>query len=194
MPPPSAIDLDLTRLETELKRLEAEYTMFFSGRSPKPPVETRNRVEALIRQYDRAHIANYGSRFRFSTLQSRYAKLTERWDRGLRAKEEGRAGPFVNPRQEPSSPEERAASRTVKVATFQDPRHEKDQLRALYDSLAAARRANGEEAVPFRRFAELVTKQVSTLQKRGSGEVAFKVGVKDGKVTFTAKAVKGEKT
>jgi hypothetical protein len=47
--------------------------------------------------------------------------------------------------------------------------------------------------VPFKRFAELVTRQVSTLQKQGSSEVAFKVGVKDGKVTFTARAVKSEK-
>jgi len=175
-----------------LKRLEAEYTMFFSGRAPKPPVETRHRVEALVRHYDRTHITNYGSRFRFSTLQSRFAKLVERWDRGLRAKEEGR-GPFVAPRQDPASPEERAESRTMRVATVQDPAREKDKIRELYETLTAARRANGEEAVPYRRFADLITQQVSTLQKRGSGEVSFKVGVKDGKVTFTARAVKPAK-
>src|SRR5207249_4956254 len=62
-----SIDKDLQRLEAELKQLEAEYNMFFSGRLPRPPWETRGRVEALVKQYDRTYIANYGDRFRFTT-------------------------------------------------------------------------------------------------------------------------------
>ena len=49
---PTDIQKDLTRLEGELKRLEAEYNMFFAGRLPRPPVETRGRVAALVKQYD----------------------------------------------------------------------------------------------------------------------------------------------
>src|SRR5437660_71432 len=67
------IERGLQILEAELKRLEAEYNMYFAGRLPRPPWETRNRVDAIIKQYDRAYIQNYGDRFRFSTLQSRYA-------------------------------------------------------------------------------------------------------------------------
>src|SRR5438105_8457601 len=88
------------RLEAEMKRLEAEYNMFFSGRLPKPPWETRSRVDALVKQYDRAYIQNYGDRFRFTTLQSRYAAFIDLWDRGLRAREEGRAWPFSHQRAE----------------------------------------------------------------------------------------------
>jgi hypothetical protein len=47
--PPSTIDRDLTRLEADLKQLEAEYNMFFAGRLPKPPWETRARVEAEVK-------------------------------------------------------------------------------------------------------------------------------------------------
>src|SRR3954462_4450246 len=93
------MDRDLTRLEADLKRLEAEYNMYFSGRLPKPPWETRNRVAALVKQYDRAHIQNTGDRFRFNTLQSRFATFVDLWDRGRRAREEGRAGPFSQPRK-----------------------------------------------------------------------------------------------
>jgi hypothetical protein len=89
-----SIDRQLGRLESELRRLEAEYTMFFSGRLLRPPLETRKRVEALVKQYDRAPIQNYGDQFRFSTLQARFTALTRLWDRGLRANEEGRARPF----------------------------------------------------------------------------------------------------
>src|SRR5919199_5930661 len=104
------IDRDLTRLETELRQLEAEYNMYFSGRLPKPPWETRNRVAALVKQYDRAYIQNYGDRFRFNTLQSRFASFIDLWDRGLRAREEGRPGPFAAPRPKtpgPKKPEDK---------------------------------------------------------------------------------------
>jgi len=37
-------------LESELKRLEAEYNMFFAGRLPRPPWETRARVDALMKR------------------------------------------------------------------------------------------------------------------------------------------------
>jgi hypothetical protein len=85
-------------LEAELKRLEAEYNMFFSGRLAKPPWETRSRVEALVKKIDRSYIQNYGDRFRFTTLQARYATFVDLWDRGMRAREEGRPGPFAQPR------------------------------------------------------------------------------------------------
>src|SRR5690349_22968675 len=92
--PAHEIDPQLTRLEGELKRLEAEYNMFFAGRLPRPPWETRNRVDALVKRMDRARAGNYGDRFRFSTLQARFTKFVDLWDRGLRAREEGRGGPF----------------------------------------------------------------------------------------------------
>ena len=95
------------RLEADLKQLEAEYNMFFSGRLPKPPWETRARVEALVKQFDRGHIPNTGDRFRFTTLQSRYATFIDLWDRGLRAREEGRPGPFAQKRA-PTSRRKRA--------------------------------------------------------------------------------------
>jgi hypothetical protein len=189
-----SIEQELQRLEAELKRLEAEYNMFFSGRLPKPPMETRRRVEALVKHYDRAHIQNYGDRFRFSTLQSRFSALVDLWDRGLRAREEGRPGPFVVTRAEKPPDIDRPKDRIVHVTTFHDPFREMERLEELYQSLAAARREVGQEVVPFHKFAELVKTQVSKLQKTGISEVAFRVAVKDGKVSFVARALKDSKT
>jgi hypothetical protein len=191
--PPSEIERDLARLESELKRLEAEYNMFFSGRLPKPPWETRSRVESLVKRYDRGYIQNTGDRFRFSTLQSRFAAFIDLWDRGLRAREEGRAGPFAHktPAKEPEK--KGPDDRILRVAAFRDPVHEIDKLTELYESLSEARRAVGEENVPFHKFADLVKGQVSKLRESGSAEVAFRVAVKDGKVSFTARALKGAK-
>src|SRR5919204_329828 len=65
MPEPSEIQRDLMTLEAELKKLEAEYNMFFSGRLPRPPWETRGRVDSLIKRWGRAHIQAAVDRFRF---------------------------------------------------------------------------------------------------------------------------------
>jgi hypothetical protein len=189
--PPSTIDRDLMRLEAELKQLEAEYNMFFAGRLAKPPWETRTRVEGMVKQIDRGYIPNTGDRFRFTTLQSRYATFIDLWDRGLRAREEGRPGPFAK-KHTPSEPVKKGPEdRILRVSSFRDPVREIDKLTDLYESLAEARREVGEDAPPFHKFAELVKNQVKKLRDTGSPEVAFRVAVKDGKVNFTARGLKG---
>ena len=195
MPPPSnETDRELQHLESELKRLEAEYNMYFAGRLPRPPWETRKQVEGIVKRLDRAHISNYGDRFRFTTLQARYSKFIELWDKALRAKEEGRPNPLVRHKpaaeRKPGGPQEQV----LHVATLNDPVREIDKLRDLYDSLAEARRAAGQDAIPFHKFADLIKTQVSQIKQKGGSDVAFRVAVKDGKVAFTAKATKGEKS
>ena len=190
--PPTDIERDLQRLEAALKQLEAEYNMFFSGQLNKPPWQTRSRVDAIVKQYDRAHIQNYGDRFRFSTLQARYAAFIDLWDRGLRAREEGRAGPFPQKRSDKPPEPQRPADRIVHVAAFRDPLKEMDKLHELHNSLVEARREVGEAAVSFDKFTDLVKSQVKKLQESGTGEVAFRVAVKEGKVSFTARGMKGD--
>ena len=192
--PADDIDKQLARLEGELKRLEAEYNMFFAGRLPRPPWETRSRVDTLIKTIERGHIQNFGDRFRLSTLQARFAAFVDLWDRGLRAREEGRAGPFGHLKGENQPGDARPAQdRILFVAAFRDPMTEMDKLHDLYDSLADARHQIGHDSVPFHKFAELVKTQVQKLQASGSTEVAFRVAMRDGKVDFTARALHGAK-
>jgi hypothetical protein len=186
----SDIQRDLEVLAADLKRLEAEYNMFFAGRLPRPPWVTRGRVEAMIKRYDRRHIQTTGDRFRFETLQSRFQALSDLWDRGLRAREEGRPGPFAQTAVKPRQKKRDAGSDVVHTTAFKDPVHEMDKLHTLYDSLMNARRTNGEEAVPFHKFAALVKSQVTKLREAGNAEVAFRVAVKNGKVAFTVRGVK----
>jgi hypothetical protein len=194
------VDRDLERLAAELRRLEAEYNMYFAGRMPRPPIESRRRVEGMIRRLDNSPIGNYADRFRFSTLQARFVKFVELWDRGLRSREEGRPGPFAAP------PPSRAAAPTASaaptapseqvlhVAAFSDPAREPVKLRTLYDRLVEARSQVGEQTVPFDRFVFTVAEQVRDLKEQGVAEVAFRVEMKDGKVSLTAKGVGGTTT
>ena len=77
------------------------------------------------------------------------------------------------------------------VTKFSDPANEMDKLHSLYDSLMEARRESGEGAVPFHKFAALVKDQVSKLKESGTPEVAFRIVVKDGRVNFTVRGMKG---
>src|SRR6188472_1083281 len=180
-------------LEAELKRLEAEYNMFFAGRLPRPPWETRGRVEAMVKRIDRSRLMNTGDRFRFEMIQTRFHAFVDLWDRGLRAREEGRPGPFAHKRSEEKKAPPKAADRILFVASFSDPMKEMDKLHDLYDTLRDARQELGEENVPFHKFTELVKSQVAKLKKDGAPEVAFRVAVKDGTLNFTAKGMKGAK-
>jgi hypothetical protein len=187
------IQKDLNQLASDLKQLEAEYNMFFAGRLPRPPWETRKRVEAMLKRWDRRRIDSSGDRFRFQTIQSRFASFADLWDRGLRAREEGRPGPFAGPPPKAVRRPEKEEShepKVVHVAAFRDPVREVEKLTALYDSLMDARRGLGEDVVPFHRFAALVKDQVAKFREAGSPEVAFRVTLKDGKVNFTARALK----
>lgn len=188
-----AVDIqrELQVLEAELKRLEAEYNMFFAGRLPRPPWETRSRVETLIKRWDRGHIQGSAERFRFASLQARYQAFVDLWDRALRAKEEGRPGPLAHKLAEVEAQKKRRVDRRVlHVASFADPIKEMDKLQTLYDSVMKARRAGGHEVVPFHRFAALVKDQVSKLRDQGHNEVTFRVTEKDGQVALSAKGDK----
>ena len=179
-------------LEAELKRLEAEYNMFFAGRLPRPPWETRGRVEAMVKRLDRMHITQHRRQFRFTTLQSRVrdvrrslgSRAARARGRSARARSRSRGR---RPRRQPKRP----ADRILHVTTFSDPLKEMDKLHELYDSLAEARREVGEDAIPFHKFADLIKTQVGAFKEKGSPEVAFRVAVKHGKVAFTARAMKG---
>lgn len=185
---------NLSTLAGELKKLETEYNQFFSGRLPRPPWETRTRVESLMRTWDRQSFeASSADRFKFQTLQARYATFADLWDRGLRAREEGRPGPFnwATAGAAPAKPGEPSLPQVVHVAAIGDPMRDIDKVRELYESLMDARREAGDQTVPFHRFVGLVKDQVATLQKSGSPEVAFRVALQDGKVSFTARGLKG---
>jgi hypothetical protein len=188
-----SFERELQMLESDLRKLEGEYNMYFSGRLPRPPWDTRSRVEAAIKRLDREYIQNYGDRFRFSTLQARFSAFVELWDRGLRAREEGRPGPFGRKPAEAKKAPAKAEDRILFVASFKDPLKEMDKLHELYETLRDAREQLGEPNIPFHKFTELVKSQVAKLKKDGAPEVAFRVAVKDGKLNFTARGLKGAK-
>src|SRR5689334_25046166 len=97
----SEFDKQMIQLEAELRRLETEYNMFFAGRLKRPPYETKNRVDAMVKRTDRSFIRNTGDRFRFESIQNRYQKFLELVDRQMMNRELGR--PTLGVKPQPSS-------------------------------------------------------------------------------------------
>ena len=208
MPPQkNDFDREMMVLDGEIKRLEAEYNMFFAGRAPRLPWETRKRVDGLVKKHDRGYIQNTADRFKFLTLQTRYAKLCELWERQLNSHEFGkskRAATFSSaPIREPKAEEAPATGarkapkskdpgeKLVHVANFKDPDAEAGRVQELYERLAAARKETGEAPLAFDRVAALVKAQFQKYSTGGT-EVAFRVAMKDGKVLLTVKPVKDD--
>ena len=195
MPELTDIQRDLLALAADLKRLEAEYTMFFAGRAASGRRGRRAAASRrLVKRWGRGHITGTSDRFRFEMLQSRFQSLIDLWDRALRAKEEGRPGPFAQPPAKPAAP---AAPRRDSQGRARDGvqgsrARDRQAARALRLVDGCAAHA-GDEVVPFHKFAALVSSQVSKLRQHGSAEVAFRVAVKEGKVNFTVRGMKGAK-
>src|ERR671913_2041896 len=108
-PKANEFDQEMAQLESEIKRLEAEYNMFFTGRLPRLPWETRKRVDGMVKRIDRMILRNTAEKFRFSTLQARYQSFCDLWEKHLKAKEEGRPipgrrAPMMSPPPPPPPP------------------------------------------------------------------------------------------
>ena len=185
-------------LESEIRRLEAEFNMFFAGRLPRPPWETRAKVNALVKKHDQSFIRNTADRFRFESLQNRYQKFLELWERQMTNRELGR--PMMGKRASPPPPPPKEKEPKAPKGEPHDPalvrfaRNEspsQDRVKELHAQLAEAKKQAGESPVAIDRLAALVKAQVEKFKKEGQ-DVTFKVAVKDGKVSLTATPVKDE--
>jgi hypothetical protein len=207
---------EMVRLEAEIKRLEAEYNMFFAGRLPRLPWETRAQVQALVKHYDRKHLRNTAERFRFAALQSKFAAFCDLWERQLKAKEGGapqRAGRVAASPQSPSptTSAEAPTSAPPPTSAPAPPAQEPIKARAARAKpetrdVDMAIRDPGKETERLKELYERlsaarklageqplpydrfaqVVRAQVTKLGGGASEVAFRVTVDKGKVSLTA--------
>jgi hypothetical protein len=208
--PKSDFEREMIILESEIRRLEAEFNMFFAGRLPRPPWETRARVAALVKKTDNSFIRNTADRFRFESLQNRFSKFIELWERQMTNRELGR--PVMGAKRSQPPPETKAPGKDaakegeaargrekpessgpalIRFKRDQETNQDTDRVKQLYQQLTDAKKQAGESPVPLDRVAALVKAQVDKFKSEGH-DVTFKVAVKDGKVSLTVKPVKDE--
>ena len=185
----SEFDKQMIQLEGELRRLETEYNMFFAGRLKRPPFETKNRVDAMVKRIDRSFIRNTGDRFRFESIQNRYQKFLELVDRQMMNRELGRPSLGVKPQATAGAKKADAKvdPNVIRFGKDAQTSHDSDAVKALYEKLAEEKKKVGEAPVAIERIAALVKAQVDKFGSQGKN-VDFRIATKDGKVTLTAKA------
>jgi hypothetical protein len=198
------IDEELAQLDESVRRLKVEYDIYFGGGSPKPPGEIEWRVRNLMRKFSDGHNMNFGQRFRFNTIQQRYALLSALWQQKLRIKEEGYRRPqdAVLGIQGMRVEEQHAAEEALKhhdalemepaapfSIDFSDADSEAQKVEALFTALSEARQIAGDKSAgtldSFKKFVRQKTAQIR--KDYGCPAVEYSVELKDGQVRLKAK-------
>ena len=193
-------DEELTLLEENVRRLKVEYDIFFGGGSKKPPSEVEWRVQNLLRKFSDGQRLNFAQRFRFNTIQQRYALFSALWQQKLKIKEEGYRRPqdAILGIQGLRTDEQHAAQAALSQlgesggafsVHFSDPDSSAAQVETLYKALAEARKKSGDtSAGSLDSFKNFVRQKTAQLRKEyGCQAVEYSVETHNGQVKLKAK-------
>lgn len=178
----------LGRLEDDIRRLKIEFDIYFNGASKRPPYDTKNRVETIIKRLGDDRTLSYAQRFHFNSLAARYTAFRDLWRRTLQGREEGR-----DPAAAARAVVGQGLGEPFDPATFvsADIRRDIATVKDLYKALVQAKRSCGETTIGFSlpRFHQLIASKADSLKdKLGCERVCFSVNVEAGHVSFKAKA------
>ncbi|MCI0485555.1 MAG: hypothetical protein L0229_03040 [Blastocatellia bacterium] len=183
------IDDQLDRLEQEMRRLKVEYDIYFNGGVVRPPYDTKGRVETAIKRIYDVRGMSFSQRFRYNGLVARYNVMRELWRRQSQEREESGRPPTVE-----AHSALHALSAKVRC---RDPKQEPEKVSELYDHLIAAKRECGERVgnLSLEMFTKFLTSRADKLKHDLASEtVDFVVGIENGSVKFTARAVDKKRT
>ena len=189
-----AIDEELRMLDFKLAQLKRDYDQYFLGNRPREPVQLRGEVNKSVIELTNTAIKNTASRFKFSSICSRYQAFRRQWDETLRKIE---AGTYERHRFKAKLHDQEAAAETPAagapppaVATAGAPAAGSD----LYEAYVEARRSCGESVKGLTRakLDAILAQQRTTLRaKYGESAVfRFKVQIENGKTRLKASRVK----
>jgi hypothetical protein len=188
-----AVDEELSLLEDLVRRLKVEYDIYFGGGSKKPPQDIEWKVKMQFKKLSDGTRLNSGQRFRFTTIQQRYALYNALWQQKLQIKEEGYRRPqdamlgIQGLRDEQAHEAELAKKHHRKdgVFTVTDTESEPQKVEALFEALSDAGAKESASLESFKKFVEQKTAQLRKEYKCQT--VEYSVEVQDGQVKLKAK-------
>ena len=180
-----AIDDELRLLEFKLTQLKRDYDQYFLGARPREPVQLRSEINKTVVELTNTAIKNTASRFKFSSICSRYQAFRRQWDETLRKIE---AGTYERHRFKAKLHEQEAAAAPAAAP---------DPARAapadLFQSYVDARKRCGESVKGLTREkldAILAQQRTALRVKFGEGaEFRFRVQIEDGRARLKASRV-----
>ena len=185
------LEEQLVRLEEDIRRLKVEFDIFFNGAAKRPPYDTKSRVETLIKRIADDRTLTFAQRYQYNSLVARFTSFRELWRRTMQGREEGRDPAAVARASQPPV----AAAESGQKSSFAcaDAHRDVETVKNLYKALVEAKKRCGESTddLSFPRFHHLIARKTDNLKEHlGCERVLFSVDVKDGHVSFKAKADK----
>ena len=80
------IDMQLSRMEDDIRKLKIDFDIFFNGATKRAPLEARARLDSFIKRVADNRNLSYAQRYQFNTLVARFTSYRELWRRTLKAK------------------------------------------------------------------------------------------------------------
>jgi hypothetical protein len=162
------IESDLADLERTLRKLEAEYEQFLTGKVRVLPLKTEDAVQKLIRVYSTRGIQNPALRFRYANIVARYNSFKNVWDRKVREMEEGRVvgRPFRAARQVEPRAAAAASPQPDRKFMASDLRREEAKMAEIFESYRSLRAecGQGAERLRLENFTKLLSEKVERLK------------------------------
>jgi hypothetical protein len=199
------VEEELSMLEDSIRRLKIEYDVFFGGGAKKPPADLEWRVTSILKKYSDGNKMNFAQRFRYNTLQQKYALYNGLWQQKLKIKEEGYRRPQdavlgitgLRIDQEHAAAEALAKKKRDEQKEFEgfkthfsDVNAENDNVQRLFNAMMAAKKKAGENTnasvESFKMFVQKKTEQIR--KDYGCHAVEYSVEMENGQVKLKAKA------
>jgi hypothetical protein len=176
------LDNELDEIERAIAQLKRDFEMYFCGAAKQPPIDSRTKLEKIIRKQGQNTGFSYAQRFRFTTLSARFNTYQDLWSKQLKAKEEGKFAAGATP-----LPPSREAPITTKL------RRTQNKTENLFNQYAQHREKNGEAPpnMDIQKFSKLIDSQRDALIKKyRCKDVEFYIAVEEGKTRLKAKPLK----
>ena len=184
---PDSIDEELRMLEFKLAQLKRDYDQYFLGNRPREPAQLRGEVNKTVIELTNTAIKNTASRFKFTSICSRYQAFRRQWDETLRKIE---AGTYERHRFKAKLREHEAEA--TPAAPPAAPGHSAEG--DLYDAYLEARRTCGESVKGLTRekLDGILAQQRDGLCAKfgAAAEFRFRVQIEGGKARLKASRVK----
>lgn len=178
------LNADLGRLEGALSDLKQQYEQYFAGILTLAPDRLHGEVKRALRHLKRAPFRNSALNYRLRALEQRYHTFNSYWQRVLKQREEGTYCKDVFK----ANMRERFALEDARAETALG-RAERN-MAALFEAYRAAleKQTGKLPNLKFEVFQKsLIRRAKDFREKHPDKKLAFKIVVKDSKVTVQAK-------
>ncbi len=178
-----------------IQRLDRAFNFYFTGFEKKPPVKMYERLQREVKRLNDVvdDIKNTALRYQVQMLLSRYSTYRIKWERGLRAIEEGLLKPgegfFSGLTKEIQKEAAKEPKETAQIPDFEDlaQKGEKvDELVMRLDEAAkryvALARAHLGKIYDPAMVRETLETKLPEVRKKYGEDVDFEVYVEEGKV------------